>query len=85
MDDKEKIEQLKAEITTLKKSRQREKYTLRQKQKNAQRLHIEIGKARKRIKQLEEHLEEFGCHKTSCDYPLEPCSCGFEQALKGGE
>ena len=36
----------------------------------------------KRIKQLEEHLEEFGCHKTSCDYPLEPCNCGFEQALK---
>ena len=41
-----------------------------------------ITKQAKRIKELEEHLEEFGCHKTSCDYPLEPCNCGFEQALK---
>ena len=39
--------------------------------------------SKERIKELEEHLEEFGCHKTSCDYPLEPCSCGFEEALKG--
>jgi len=69
MDDKEKIKQLKAEITTLKKSRQREKYTLRQKQKNAQRLHIEIGKARKRIEQLETALQRIDTWANA--YPLD--------------
>ena len=43
-----KVEDLKAEKQTLQKAREREKYTLRQKQKNAQRLDIQIKNLRER-------------------------------------
>ena len=54
-----KVEDLKAEKQTLQKAREREKYTLRQKQKNAQRLDIQISKLRER-EQLLDALEAAG-------------------------
>jgi len=48
----ELVEKLKAEKRTLQKAREREKYTLRQKQKNARRLHIQIALLKVRVLKL---------------------------------
>ena len=53
------ISRLKSEARTLQKAREREKYTLRQKQKNAQRLDTQISKLRER-EQLLDALEAAG-------------------------
>lgn len=53
------IEKLKGEVRTLQKAREREKYTLRQKQTNAQRLDIQIKELREK-EQLLDALEDAG-------------------------
>lgn len=53
------IEKLKGEVRTLQKAREREKYTLRQKQKNAHRLDTQISKLREK-EQLLDALEAAG-------------------------